>query len=192
MTKRTLFFIGLILELIAIFGLFVPYAVRLQTGEEALLRTVPVDPWSLLRGEYVVLDYAVGQDLPTPVDFTGYGEPVYVVLSKQGDTYERVKFSDEKPMLEPGQLCLKGRKEYNRAVFPDLAQYFVEQGLGREIENVQRSHRLLVTAVIDSDTCTGIIKDLRLGPEVPDSELPEWMRPVPIEDVPVREAPPVR
>lgn len=185
MNKRTLFLIGLALEIVAIFGLFIPYAVRLRTGEEVMLRTVPVDPRSLLRGDYVVLDYAAGQDLPTPADFTGYGDPIYVVLAKQGDTYERVRFTEEKPVLEPGQLCLKGRKEYERAVFPDLAQYFVEEGLGRELENLQRSHRLLVTAVIDPDTCGGIIKSLQLGPEVPDSELPEWMRMVPIEDVPV-------
>lgn len=189
MTKRSLFLLGLALELIAIFGLFVPYEMRLRSGEEAVLRTVPVDPRSLFRGEYVVLDYAVGQDLPTPVDFTGFGDPVYVVLEKKGETYERVKFSDTQPLLSAGQLCLKGRKEYDRAVFPDLAQYFVEEGLGRELENVQRAHRLLVHAVIDSGNCSAIIKELELGPEVPANEQLEWMRPVPVEMLPTNTPP---
>ena len=166
MSKRTLFLIGLGLELVAIFGLFVPYEIRLRSGEEAILRTIPVDPRSMFRGDYVVLNYAVGQDLPTPADFTGYGDPVYLVLAKKGDTYERVRFSDTKPELAEGQLCLLGRKEYNRAEFPDLAQYFVEEGLGHELENLQRAHRLLVHAIINPKTCSAIIKELELGPAV--------------------------
>ena len=43
----------------------------------------------------------------------------------------------------------------------------MEEGLGHELETLQRAHRLLVHAIINPKTCSAIIKELELGPEVP-------------------------
>ena len=172
MNRRTLFLAGLLFELIAVFGLFLPYVLLLRNGTEVTLRTVPIDPRSIFRGDYVILGYEAGEGLPMS---DTYGQPVYVVLEKIGDVYERVRFSDTKPELSAGQICLLGRTEYQRATFPDIAQYFVQEGTGTEWEQARNAHRLLVDAVVNED-CKAAIKGLRLGPEVPQDELPEWMR----------------
>ena len=173
MNRRAFFLAGILFELVAVFGLFLPYIFLLQSGTPITLRTVPIDPRSIFRGDYVILGYEAGEGLPMTET---YGDVVYAVLEKGGDVYERVRFSDTKPELTEGQICLRGRTEYQRATFPDIAQYFVEEGTGTEWEQAQNAHRLLVDAVVNDD-CKAAIKGLRLGPEVPEDELPEWMQP---------------
>ncbi|HLD71227.1 MAG TPA: GDYXXLXY domain-containing protein [Candidatus Peribacteraceae bacterium] len=188
MNRRVLFLVGLLFELVAVFGLFVPYVMLQETGTPVTLRTVPVDPRSIFRGDYVVLGYQVGDDLPVTDD---YNKPIWITLEKKDDVYVRVHYGDEKPVLEPGQLCLLGRRNYERADFPDISQYFVPEGTGLEIEQARNYHRLLVDAVVNDD-CRAVITGLRLGQEVSDTELPEWMRGTqfpPMEEVPTKPAP---
>jgi uncharacterized membrane-anchored protein len=122
-----------------------------------------VDPYSIFRGQYVTLNYEVGQNLPEELD---YGKPVYVVLEQKGDFYERVSHSQEKPQLKTGQVCLRGKAQWMGAFFPDLGQYFVEEGLGAELEKAQTSHRLIVHARVGDD-CRAIIESLEIGEEAP-------------------------
>ena len=172
MNRRVLFLVGLLFELVAVFGLFVPYVLLQESGTPISLRTVPIDPRSMFRGDYVVLGYEAGMNLPISND---YNKPVWVVLEKKGDNYERVRFSDEKPVLAEGQVCLQGRRNYDRADFPDISQYFVPEGTGLEIEQARNYHRLFVDVAVNED-CRAVIKGLRLGQEVPEDELPEWMQ----------------
>ena len=183
MNRRTAFLIGILLELIAIFGLFIPYEMRIKLGTPVTLRTVPVDPNSLFRGDYVMLGYEAGNEVPVnPESMTEY-----VVLAPKDEIYERVRISVTKPELKEGEVCLIGQHQYDRIIFPDIAQYFVEEGLGRELEQARNAHRLLVDASIDS-SCHGIIRGLRLGPEVPEGERKQLdvEKPIPIEAPPGR------
>lgn len=177
MTRRTAFLIGLIFELVAVFGLFVPSAILRTTGTPVSLQTISVDPTSVFRGQYVMLNYEVGQGLPQAMD---YSKPVYVTLEKKGDLYQRVAFGSSKPVLQPGQVCLKGSLQYRQAFFPDIGQYFVEEGKGRELEQARNSHKLIVDARVGPN-CNAIIEGVRLGPEaplVPDPSTPD-QKPMP-------------
>ena len=94
-------------------------------------------------------------------------------------------------VLKPGQVCLGGVKEWGRVRFPDIAQYYVEEGLGRALEQANTAHRLIVDAVVDKK-CNAVISGIRLGAEVPESELPVEPRrpekpvPPPVETSPAR------
>lgn len=183
MTRRIAFLIGLLLQLIAIFGLFVPYVLLVRGGTVIALKTTPVDPFSLLRGEYVMLGYDVGNDLPVGIE-----RPVVYAVLRRGDDgfYERVRFTTERPVLQPWEVCLRGIPAYNRAIFPDIAQYFVEEGMGSDLEQARNARRLYVDAVVDG-RCRSMIKGIRLGPEVPQSEWPT--EPFPGGPRPVKRAP---
>jgi len=172
MNRRTLFLIGILFELIAIFGLFLPYQYRLKTGTQMTLETIPVDPSSIFRGSYVTLDYVVGMDVPLYVDdivttdaYTNYGL-TYVVLTQKGETAERVRLTQNKPTLQTGEACLIGNAEYRRVHFADIGQYFADEKLAKELENVRNDHRLLVDVSIDSN-CRATIRGLRIGQQVP-------------------------
>lgn len=171
MNRRTLFLIGLLVELVAVFGLFLPQQFLLRDGTPVSLKTTPVDPLSVFRGEFVALDYEAAQ-APGPVDWTyDETESVYVVLRKNGEFYERSEVTKEIPDLLPTEACIRGIRQYGRVWFPDIAQYFVEEGLGKELEQSRNAHRLIVDAVTDGQ-CRAGIKGVRLGPEVPQSEFP--------------------
>ncbi len=174
MTRRTVFLGCLLIQLLCVFGLFVTFIMRVSSGMEVTLKTAPVDPRSLFRGDYVMLDYEAGRGVN---EMAKYNVPVYVVLAQNGETWDRVSYSEEKPQLKTGEVCLRGRLQYQRIGFPDIAQYFVEEGLGKELENARNAHRLMVTASVTED-CHAVITGIVLGPEAP-LEIPEpLLRPI--------------
>lgn len=180
MTRRTLFLVGLLIQLVCVFGLFLPYVWLMQSGELVSLRTVPVDPRSIFRGDYVTLGYEAGQGITVPMESSETVQ--YVVLEKKGEFYERVAQSAGKPELEQGQVCLRGTYGWNGLTFPDIAQYFVPEGLGRELEQAQNAHRLVVDAYVNDD-CQAVIRGVRLGAEAPEGVTDPWAMPE-IEPIP--------
>ncbi|NJM06196.1 GDYXXLXY domain-containing protein, partial [Candidatus Gracilibacteria bacterium] len=64
-------------------ALFLPRAQILSSGREVRLAIVPVDPRDLLRGDYVILNYAIGElNLTVLPGDDGFrrGDPAFVVL----------------------------------------------------------------------------------------------------------------
>lgn len=175
MSRRFLFLLGILFQLLAIFGLFIPHVMLMASGTTVRLKTMPVDPYSLFRGTYVNLQYEVGQELPIKWNDV---QPLFVVLEKSGEFYERVEFSEEKPDLQPGQVCLRGQGRYGQLYFPDIAQYFVEEGEGKVLEQEQNARRLYIDVVVNDD-CKARIKNIILGPQVPITQM-DLTRPVPV------------
>lgn len=189
MTRRIAFLIGLLIELVTVFGLFVPYLMLQSSGTLVSLRTVPVDPRSIFRGDYVTLSYEVGRDIPQSLPGQENGNAaVYVVLEPKGEFYERVSVSEEQPQLATGQVCLRGYRDWTGVSFPDIAQYFVEENMGKELEAARNAHRLIVDAYVD-ESCAAVIRGVRLGPEAPEGPFDPWAEEMP-QPEPVREPPP--
>ncbi len=120
-------------------GLVSPLAVMI-TGTKAYLETAPVDPRALFRGDYVILGYAVGQGLVEPAmvaEAKRTGEPVYVTVTTDRPA-RLVAVGLERPHPGPDEVCLVGRLRRFGAAgtvdFPQIAQYFVPEGEGRELE----------------------------------------------------------
>jgi uncharacterized membrane-anchored protein len=182
MNKRTLFIFGVALQLLAIFGLFT-HNFSLVSGTDVVrLKTLPVDPWSMTRGEYVTLNYAIGSDFPVPDDPNQeYDQPVFVVVEIDEDGFaNRTRFTTSVPTLAEGEYCVRGRLQWNSVWFPDIAQYFVEEGTGLELEQAA-GHRLYVDVAVN-DRCRARIKEVTLGEEVPDA-MNSWMG-IPEERIP--------
>ena len=60
MNAKKFFYLVVVFWLL-IFSAFIAYKeYTLQTGKEVLLKTVPVDPRDLFRGDYVTLRYEIG------------------------------------------------------------------------------------------------------------------------------------
>ena len=65
----------------------------------------------------------------------------------------------ERPSLQPGQACLKGRQDRSATLrFPQIAQYFVSEGRGRELEGSLGQDLLAVVKV--SSRCNAVLIDL--------------------------------
>jgi uncharacterized membrane-anchored protein len=130
----------------------------LRTGRTVFLKTVPVDPRDIFRGDYVSLRYEIsrvngdllrdGLSNLCKKDNRGFylyegdkrrkirGKPVYGMLSVGADdTAELIYLTDKKPAEG---LFISGRIEYfgfgGLNVRYGIEAYFVEQGKGKELE----------------------------------------------------------
>lgn len=114
------------------------------TGTEVLLKTVPVDPRDLLRGDYVILNYEISER-PRSGEFQN-DETVYVVLEPDKDNVAHaLNISKQKPS---NGLFIKGR--VGRTIKYGIESYFVKEGTGRILEKNLRNGTL-VRVVIDKN-----------------------------------------
>lgn len=151
----------------------------LVTGKPVLLETQPVDPRSLFRGDYVVLNYTIGS-----LDYAAVGgdddfaphDNVYVVLRK-GETYwEPVSIHHTPPAHEAGTIVIRGEAQYSgiwiggetRAgvnVRYGIESYFVPEGEGREIELPRDGGSVSILVAVD-DSGDSAIRAVLIDGEV--------------------------
>ncbi|MBS3098392.1 GDYXXLXY domain-containing protein [Candidatus Woesearchaeota archaeon] len=139
MEKKKLFLLIGLFWVIIIFGFVAFKEFTLQTGEEVLLKTRPIDPRDLFRGDYVILAYEIStldvNSLQKDVADFKQDNKVYVSLNKV-DNYgipsgvytnkpkEGLFLKGTVKNVQGGRLSM----EYG------IESYFVPEGRGREIE----------------------------------------------------------
>ncbi|MFH1849373.1 MAG: GDYXXLXY domain-containing protein [archaeon] len=118
----------------------------IQSGTKVLLKTRPVDPRDMFRGDYVALSYEIsGLDAGPEVH---NGDTVYVYLENQGFHHAVKEYSTEKKQ----GLFIKGKVESagdRISVKYGIESYFVPEGKGREIEMLQNTGDLYVMVSVD-------------------------------------------
>lgn len=130
------------------------------TGTTVYLETQKMDPRDLLRGDYVVLGYRVGQNISaTQGEARPARGPIYVTVTTERPA-RFVAASAEPPVLHDGEACLVGRQRgWNDAVdFPQIAQFYVPEGTGHAIE-ARRGDELLAKVAV-SDGCDAVLLGL--------------------------------
>jgi uncharacterized membrane-anchored protein len=135
------------------------HASILRSGTEVLLKTAPIDPRDLLRGDYVVLNYDISSvpastvvgDLPKEA-----GEKALSVrLQKQPDGFWSIaesSFGALEP--KPDTVVLKSRPfqyypvEGGQAIRVDygIERYYVPEGEGRDLEQARSDGQLSIAA----------------------------------------------
>ena len=103
----------------------------LRSGTSVLLQTVPVDPRSLLQGDFAILDYEIAE-LPTWASDARQGDTYYVVLIEGGDGVWRAnRYSREK--LDTDRVFIKGTVNSRGRLDFGIGTYFIPEGTGRII-----------------------------------------------------------
>jgi uncharacterized membrane-anchored protein len=84
----------------------------LNLGEEILLKTAPVDPRDIFRGDYVNLRYDISTIDIVNISSDGnfnYGDDIYAVLWK-GEKFWYVRnVMHYRPPLQRDEVCMKGK-----------------------------------------------------------------------------------
>ncbi|MFQ5525471.1 MAG: GDYXXLXY domain-containing protein [Thermoanaerobaculia bacterium] len=129
-------------------GLWAWFDHQLKNGTEISLKTMPVDPRDILRGDYVVLRYQIST-LPEEYEplrlFGSRGNQrarrVFVVLEEAGGEW-RIQHVDSEPPEEG--LFLRGRLRSggSREVLYGIESFFVPEGEGKEYEDARNRDRL--------------------------------------------------
>lgn len=126
------FILALVLQMaiLAALGGFNMYV--LAAGHTVLLKTIPIDPNDVFRGDYLALNYEISTIKGT--NQFELGKQVFVVLEKH-DPYWSVSYmSDKLPELKGDQVALKGKIDYfldgKTHVHYGLEQYYVPEGKG--------------------------------------------------------------
>jgi uncharacterized membrane-anchored protein len=119
----------------------------LNTGTAILLKTEPIDPWDMFRGEYVALNYEIstlnGSEVEENLERDKHladGDEVYVVLEKGTAYWQAVSINNNKPKLKDNQVYIKAKLQYYDDVKREYAlnygieSYYVEESQGRQLE----------------------------------------------------------
>lgn len=138
------------LWLLVFSGLIIYKEYTLQTGTEVTLKTVPVDPRDLFRGDYVVLRYEISNldlnEIPADKSDFEYRDRIYLVLKLVNGYGVPEKIYSRPPEDElylTGTVIRKmGNVKNDKEILIveyGIESYFVPEGRGREIEKEQWS-----------------------------------------------------
>lgn len=155
--------------------LIIPFqkAVTLNTGTTVYLRTVPVDPYDVLRGRYVTLNYEIAQrstleHLPGWSELFGQpGEDLFITLEAPPESgvasrpWQAVAVSATYPTpLDPHQQVIKGRWATWNRLDLGLGAYYIPEEIGDDLENDIRQHRqdTRIEAKVDARGNAALVK----------------------------------
>jgi uncharacterized membrane-anchored protein len=120
--------IGLVLVLVAVNLMIVGKETALARGTTVILELRPVDPRSLMQGDYMILRYALADDAAAFAD-----QPdgtVYLGLDSRGVA------TSVAPKAAPGLLPLRYRRHQGRVIF-DAEDYFFQEGQGHFFQDAK-------------------------------------------------------
>jgi len=154
-----------VLQTGALAAMILERARLIATGREIVLPTVPVDPRSLFRGDYVILNYEIST-VPA-ADLIAKpgndGDSVYVLLerrSKEGaDAWVPVAATRARPAAGgPDRIVLAGWQVGHVHVLDNqtarvrvrygIESYFVPEGAGKDLEARVRAQALSVVVAV--------------------------------------------
>ena len=163
----TLASIGVLLQVLVLVGMTVSAALPLWTGNEVQLKTVPVDPRSLFRGNYARLRYEIAQidtDRFEKIRTLRHGEVVYVILTQHSDGYWQ---ADDVSLERPsGGQFIRGRLQYpssgkkSQDVKFGIEAWFAPQEEALDMEKHLRDGGL-ATVMIDSSGKAALLSVLQ-------------------------------
>lgn len=141
----------------------------LGNGREIVLPVIPIDPRSLFRGDYVILNFDVSQ-VPSPAaqDDPRRGpprvsaRPLYVTLEQDAaGTWKAVATAFAHPgKVADNRIVLQGRPENRMGLWPrnggrlrlryGIESYFVPEGTGLALERLVRDKKISVRVAVNS------------------------------------------
>ena len=163
---RAAFWLVVAGQLIFLLGFIAYKEADLRTGREIVLQTAPVDPRSLLQGDYAILDYEIAS-LPGHMRDIERGTSVFVVLKEGPEVWEEEDYRTRLP--SSSHVFIEGRVDRPGHIDLGIGTYFVPEGTGRIIETADD---VKVVVKLDADG-SAIIKEVLVDGVAfdPDSQL---------------------
>ncbi len=113
----------------------------LENGTSIKLELQPLDPRSLLQGDYVQLRYTISSPDQARSELDQmHGQKRVKVVLRPGDNglHEFDRFYREGETLQAGEVVMTGRTSGWRSIVYGIESYFVPEGTGLEVERTAR------------------------------------------------------
>ncbi|MEJ8801176.1 GDYXXLXY domain-containing protein [Pontibacter sp. H249] len=134
LTKRNWIILANLVLVLALFNWSVVQKEQtLEHGQLVLLELAPVDPRSLMQGDYMRLSYAISR----PELFDSLDQKGYAVLKLgQNNVAELVRYQEKEQPLNPNEQLLKYSKS-DWAINLGAESYFFEEGQAKTFEQAK-------------------------------------------------------
>ncbi|MDR2425812.1 MAG: GDYXXLXY domain-containing protein [Endomicrobium sp.] len=166
MNRKTAFYALMALWFLIIASYTAYKELQLRTGDEVMLRVMPVDPRDIFRGDYIILYYEITSITEEQKIVGRYGEDdilynnekVYIMLLKDGKYYKGgdiYKTRPEKGLFIAGTVSAGKNfdspvdREYASIIY-GIENFFVAEGEGKEIESAINRNKVSAKIVIDT------------------------------------------
>lgn len=156
MSKLKLFIISANMLLVLLFFGFniVKNEKVLSEGETVLLALRPVDPRSLMQGDYMRLRYSIGDSVITHNDTT---YKYCVVRLDENKVASFVQLTNTKDNLQEKEILLRyneGKSSWERYIYFGSDSYFFQEGTGHKYEEAMYGMLKVVTKGEMIGTCS--------------------------------------
>jgi uncharacterized membrane-anchored protein len=124
------------------------------TGRSVTLKMRPVDPYSVLSGYYVTLNYEIADSHSfANSDYSYDGERIYAILERQNDgVWRPVSLSKSRPTdLPENRIAIRGRQAYSRIEY-GIEEFFIPEDKRAEIEEGLRKNHAQARVEIKVDS----------------------------------------
>ena len=135
----------------AIGGLWAYHEHQLTHGREIVLKTVPVDPRDMFRGEYVILNYDISmvsaanaQGGISDVDYFRRNQTAYAYLIEDAGVYKLTALKTKPPqsgLFLRGRIMNQDGGQVYRVEY-GIESFFLPEGQGKVYEEARNSNRL--------------------------------------------------
>jgi uncharacterized membrane-anchored protein len=144
MNRKKIFFAVVALQILSLFGMIGFKSSVLLFGQTIVLKSVPIDPRDLMRGDYVRIRWAIA-DLDRMMKTDGaklkVGDDIYVLLREGSPDWKPTAISSERPSLDEDQAVIKGTvtglRPLSIQVDYGMDSYYVPEGKGRDYERIK-------------------------------------------------------
>ena len=141
------------------------------TGRSVMLKIRPVDPYNVLSGYYVTLNYEIANPGSFANSDDAYnGERVYAILERRADgVWRPVSLSKSYPAnLPENRIAIRGHHSYSRIEY-GIDEFFIPEDKRAEIEQVLSKNRDQARAEVrvDSEGNAALVR-LLIGDQVYD------------------------
>jgi uncharacterized membrane-anchored protein len=169
LSKRTAllsFIVAIAVQLAILAALPARKVLTIARGREVTLKVQPVDPYSIMSGYYVTLDYAISRSstFPTPPDLAR-GVRCYAVVERDAEgIWQPVELVEEPPTyLSDDRAVLRGNAEAGSIIRYGIESFFIPETRRVEVADDLRKHpdKAVVDVNVDAEG-NAVLRRLRI------------------------------
>ncbi len=137
-------------------------------GQTLMLELAPVDPRSLMQGDYMLLRYAIESGIPSEKMIAAKKRGYMVILPDENNVAKFVRFYDDTEKLNTGEMLLRFHKRYNNIEI-EPRSFLFQEGHAKYYEGAR--YGIFKFDDSGSHLLVGLADDSGQPIVVPDSEL---------------------